>query len=99
MVAERVEVTSRRAGGEEAWCWASEGQGSYTLAPASRAEPGTDIVLHMKADAEEFLEPFRLQAVIRKWADHITIPITVAQDGKDEPATRAPRSGASRNPR
>ncbi|MHB0696958.1 molecular chaperone HtpG, partial [Roseomonas mucosa] len=86
MVAERVEVTSRRAGGEEAWCWASEGQGSYTLAPASRAEPGTDIVLHMKADAEEFLEPFRLQAVIRKWADHITIPITVAQDGKDEPA-------------
>ncbi|MHB0706203.1 molecular chaperone HtpG, partial [Roseomonas mucosa] len=86
MVAERVEVTSRHAGGEEAWCWASEGQGSYTLAPASRAEPGTDIVLHMKADAEEFLEPFRLQAVIRKWADHITIPITVAQDGKDEPA-------------
>ena len=86
MVAERVEVTSRRAGSEEAWCWASEGQGSYTLAPASRAEPGTDIVLHMKADAEEFLEPFRLQAIIRKWADHITIPITVAQDGKDEPA-------------
>ena len=86
MVAERVEVTSRRAGGEEAWCWASEGQGSYTLAPASRAEPGTDIVLHMKADAEEFLEPFRLQAVIRKWADHITIPITVARDGQDEPA-------------
>lgn len=86
MVADRVEVTSRRAGGEEAWCWASEGQGSYTLAPAERAEPGTDIVLHMKADAEEFLEPFRLQAIIRKWADHITIPITVARDGQDEPA-------------
>jgi molecular chaperone HtpG len=86
MVAERVEVTSRRTGTEEAWCWASEGQGSYTIAPATRTEPGTDIVLHMKADAEEFLEPFRLQAIIRKWADHITIPITVARDGQDEPA-------------
>jgi molecular chaperone HtpG len=86
MVAERVEVTSRRAGSDEAWVWASEGQGAYTLAPGSRAEPGTDIVLHIKADAEEFLEPSRLQAIIRKWADHITIPITVARDGVDEPA-------------
>jgi molecular chaperone HtpG len=51
-----------------------------------RDEAGTDVVLHMKADAEEFLEPFRLTAIIRKWADHITIPITVARDGKDEPA-------------
>ncbi len=86
MVAERVEVTSRRAGTEEAWCWASAGKGEYTLAPAERAEPGTDIVLHMKADAEEFLEPFRLQAIIRKWADHITIPITVTRDGTEEAA-------------
>ncbi len=86
MVAERVEVTSRRAGAEEAWRWASEGKGEYTLAPAERAEAGTDIVLHMKADAEEFLEPHRLQAIIRKWADHITIPITVTRDGTDEPA-------------
>ncbi|MBP0445920.1 molecular chaperone HtpG [Roseomonas sp. SSH11] len=86
MVAERVEVTSRRAGSEEAWLWASEGRGDYTLAPATRAEPGTDIVLHIKADADEFLEPFRLQAIIRKWADHITIPIIVVRDGKDEPA-------------
>ncbi|TCH98247.1 molecular chaperone HtpG [Roseococcus sp. SYP-B2431] len=86
MVADRVEVTSRRAGTEEAWVWASEGKGDYTLAPATREEAGTDIVLHMKSDAEEFLEPWRLQAIIRKWADHIAIPITVAQDGKDEPA-------------
>jgi molecular chaperone HtpG len=86
MVADRVEVTSRRAGTEEAWTWASEGKGDYTLAPAAREDAGTDIVLHMKSDAEEFLEPFRLQAIIRKWADHITIPITVTRDGKDEPA-------------
>ncbi|MGK7867627.1 molecular chaperone HtpG [Falsiroseomonas sp. E2-1-a20] len=86
MVADRIEVTSRRAGREEAWVWASEGKGDYTLAPGARAEAGTDIVLHMKPDAGEFLEPHRLQAIIRKWADHITIPITVARDGVDEPA-------------
>ena len=83
MVADRVEVTSRAAGSEEAWLWASEGQGDYTLAPAERAEAGTTIVLHMKADAEEYLEPYRLETVIRKWADHITVPIMVARDGKD----------------
>ncbi len=86
MVAERVEVTSRQAGSEEAWIWASEGQGAFTLTPATRAEPGTDIVLHTKGDAGEFLESIRLHTIIRKWADHITVPITIAQDGKDEPA-------------
>ena len=86
MVAERVEVTSRAAGSEEAWTWASEGAGDYTLAPATREQPGTTIVLHVRADAEEFLEPFRLETIVRKWADHITVPITVARDGKDVPA-------------
>jgi molecular chaperone HtpG len=65
MVADRVEVTSRKAGTEEA---------------------GTSIVLHMKADAGEYLEPTRIEAIVRKWADHITLPITIARDGKDEPA-------------
>ena len=83
MVADRVEVTSRAAGSEEAWLWASEGKGDYTLAPAERDQPGTTIVLHIKSDADEFLEPYRLETIIRKWADHITVPITVARDGKD----------------
>ena len=86
MVADRVEVTSRKAGSEEAFTWASEGAGQFTLAHAAREQPGTDIVLHMKSDASEYLEPMRLETVIRKWADHITLPITVARDGKDEPA-------------
>ena len=83
MVADRVEVTSRAAGSEEAWVWASEGKGDYTLAPAEREAAGTTIVLHMKADAEEYLEPHKLESIVRKWADHITVPITVARDGKD----------------
>ncbi len=86
MVADRVEVTSRRAGADAAWVWASEGGGSFTLAPGERAEPGTSILLHMKEDAAEFLEPIRLETIVRKWADHITIPIVIAADGQDKPA-------------
>jgi molecular chaperone HtpG len=86
MVADRVEVTSRKAGHEEAWTWASEGGGEFTIAPATRGEPGTDIVLHVKADADEFLEPSRLETIVRKWADHVTVPITIARDGEDRAA-------------
>ena len=86
MVADRVEVTSRKAGSDEAFTWASEGAGEFTLSPAERATPGTDILLRIKPDADEYLEPMRLQTIIRKWADHVTLPITVAQDGKDETA-------------
>jgi len=85
MVADRVEVTSRKAGTDEAFTWSSDGSG-FTVAPGTRETAGTDIVLHMKSDAEEYLEPFRLGAVVRKWADHITVPISIAQDGKDQPA-------------
>jgi molecular chaperone HtpG len=101
MVADRVEVTSRKAGSEEAFTWASEGSGQFTLAPAEREAAGTDVVLHMKSDASEYLEPMRLETVIRKWADHITLPITVTRDGKDEPANegtalwRKPKSEVS----
>ncbi len=86
MVADRVEVTSRKAGSDEAFTWASEGAGEFTLGPATREQAGTDVVLHIKSDASEYLEPVRLETVIRKWADHITLPITVARDGKDQPA-------------
>jgi molecular chaperone HtpG len=83
MVADRVTVTSRHAGSEEAWSWESEGQGSFTLAPAERSEPGTSIVMHVKADADEYLEPIRLEHIVRKWADHITLPIAIMRDGEE----------------
>ena len=79
MVADLVEVTSRKAGGEEAWTWSSQGRGQFTMQAAHRAEAGTTIVLHMKTDADEYLEPIRIETVVRKWADHITIPVMVAQ--------------------
>ncbi|MBW4023420.1 MAG: molecular chaperone HtpG [Proteobacteria bacterium] len=86
MVSDRVEVVSRRAGSDEAWSWRSEGRGSFEVAPAERATTGTDVILHIKGDAEEFLEPFRLQSIIRKWADHISVPIRLMRDGKAETA-------------
>jgi molecular chaperone HtpG len=86
MVADRVEVISRRAGQDEAWSWRSDGRGSFDVSPATRETAGTDIVLHIKSDADEFLDPFRLQSIIRKWADHIAVPIKLVRDGKAEPA-------------
>ena len=101
MVADRVEVTSRKAGSEEAFTWASDGAGQFTITPGTRETAGTDIVLHMKSDADEFLDPIRLEAIVRKWADHVTLPITIARDGKDLPANegtalwRKPRAEVS----
>ncbi len=86
MVADRVDVTSRRAGSDEAWTWSSEGGGSFTLSPGERGESGTSITLQMKEDASEFLEPIRLETIVRKWADGITVPIVIATDGEDKPA-------------
>ncbi len=87
MVADQVEVTSRKAGAEEAWEWASDGKGTYTLKTAERLEAGTTVVLHVKADAEEFLEPLRIKTVIRKWADHVALPIELEEDGNFAPVT------------
>ncbi len=103
MVADRVEVTSRKAGTDPegsgaAFTWASDGRGAFTLAAGERAQPGTTIVLHMKADADEYLDPHRLEAIVRKWADHVTIPVMIARDGQDFAANegtalwRKPRS-------
>jgi molecular chaperone HtpG len=87
MVADEVEVVSRKAGAHEAWAWVSAGRGQYTLSPATRESAGTTITLKLKPDAADFLEPFRLKTIIRKWADNITIPIELEEDGKFEPVT------------
>ncbi len=87
MVADKVEVISAKAGEAQAWEWISDGRGKYTLKNAERAAPGTTILLHVKPDAEEYLEPIRLKTIIRKWADHITLPVEIEEDGKFEAVT------------
>ena len=100
IVAERVEVLSRRAGADdgESVRWASSGDGSYTLEPAEKEARGTTITLTLKPDEKEFLESYRVSALIRKYSDHIAFPVTLGTAGKkdefddsvsDEPINKA----------
>jgi len=86
MVTDNVRVISRRAGADESWCWQSDGVGDYSLSPAERAERGTDIIIHIKDDAKEFLEEFRIRSIIKTYSDHIAIPIilTLTRDGEEK---------------
>jgi molecular chaperone HtpG len=79
MVADRIEVTSRRAGSAEAWTWRSSGGEGFEIAPAEPqpdALPhGTEIVLHLKEDAKRYLDPQEIERVVRRNSDHIQFPI------------------------
>lgn len=80
MVADCVTVTSRRFDSDEAYEWRSKGAAGYTVEPAEKAERGTEIRLHIKADTEdekyeEFLNPYRLQGLVKKYSDYIRYPI------------------------
>jgi molecular chaperone HtpG len=86
MIADKVEVTSRRAGADEAWIWTSDGLGEFTIAEAEREGRGTTIVIHLKADEDEWLEESRLQTIVKKYSDHIALPIMLAIDDGEETA-------------
>ena len=77
IVADRVTLTTRRAGlgAEHGVRWESTGGGEYTLETLERAERGTEVVLHLRADEDEFLDGWRLRAILRKFSDHIALPI------------------------
>ena len=83
MVADKVEVLTRKAGESTGWLWTSDGLGEYTVAPAEKATRGTIITLHLKKDAKEFLEKQRLQTIVRTYSDHIPFPV-VFVEGEDE---------------
>ena len=92
MVAERVEVVSRKAGKAEAWHWESDGKGSFTVAPAEGEHGrGTAVTLHLRKDAKEFLETARLRHIIKRYSDHIALPIVLAggDDGAGETVNAA----------
>jgi molecular chaperone HtpG len=83
MVADRVDVVSRRAGEAEAWRWASEGLGEFTIGEAERDGRGTTVTLHVRDDEDEFLQPGALRGIVKTYSDHIALPI-VFVDGDDE---------------
>jgi len=78
IVAGKMDVISRRAGAAEAFMWSSDGSGSFTVSPAGERPRGTSIVLHLKDDALEFLEDWKIESVVRTYSDHIAHPIMLS---------------------
>ena len=81
IVADRVVVNTRGAdcSEDEAICWTSEGEDSFTIDPISKAQRGTEIILHLKDDALDFADDFRLRAIVRKYSDHIGVPVKMLE--------------------
>jgi molecular chaperone HtpG len=83
IVADRVEVQSRRAGlADDAGVrWESSADGQFTVETITRAERGTTVVLHLKDDAKEFLDSWRLRSLVRRYSDHIAFPVRMPKEG------------------
>ncbi|CAM3601840.1 molecular chaperone HtpG [Pseudomonas wadenswilerensis] len=93
IVADKVDVFSRRAGlpAAEGVHWSSKGEGDFEVATIDKAERGTRIVLHLKKGEEEFADGWRLRNIVKKYSDHIALPIELpkqveAAEGEDKPA-------------
>ena len=77
IIADKVTLTTRRAGATEAVRWASSGEGDFTLENVEKSSRGTEVVLHLRAEEDEFLNDWKLKTIIRKYSDHITLPIVM----------------------
>jgi len=84
IVADRVEVFTRRAGlpAGEGVRWASSADGEFTVETVERTERGTAVVLHLKEDAKEFLDTWRLRSLVRRYSDHIAFPVRMPKEGE-----------------
>ena len=86
IVADRVTVNTRRAGSEAAVRWTSDGEGRYTLADIETRPRGTEIILHLREDQDEFLEPMRLRHIVKRYSDHIALPVRMRKaDDEGQP--------------
>jgi molecular chaperone HtpG len=86
VVAERVTLVTRRAGlaAEQGVSWESDGAGEYTLETVEKATRGTDVILHLREGESELLDGYRLRTIIRKYSDHIMVPILMLRDKQDK---------------
>ncbi|MGD0629661.1 MAG: molecular chaperone HtpG [Terracidiphilus sp.] len=75
MVADRVEVTSRKAGEEKAWRWVSDGTSGFEIEPAERAVAGTTVLIHFNEEGKQYANGWRLQEIVKKYSNHIAFPI------------------------
>jgi molecular chaperone HtpG len=85
MVADRIEVITRRAGDPPTAgvCWESAGEGEFTVEPCEKADRGTRVVLHLRADEQRFADGFVLRALVRRYSDHIAVPVRMRAEDKD----------------
>lgn len=86
IVSDRVTVTSRRAGrpASEGVRWESGGEGEFTVETVEVEARGTEVVLHLREEEDEFLDRYRLRSIVRKYSDHVSIPILMPGEGKAE---------------
>jgi len=86
IVADRVELTTRRAGtgSEHGVRWSSGGEGEYALEVVDKPERGTEVVLHLRDEHKEFADGWRLRSIIRKYSDHITFPVEMRKENAGE---------------
>ncbi|OYZ41696.1 MAG: molecular chaperone HtpG, partial [Methylotenera sp. 24-45-7] len=77
IIADKVTLTTRRAGATEAVRWESAGEGDFTLEDVEKTDRGTEIVLHLRDGEDDFLNDWKLKSIIRKYSDHITLPIVM----------------------
>ncbi len=93
MVADKVEVLSKKAGTNKSWKWISDGKSGYNIEKGEKTNSGTELILHLKKDAKEFLEGTRIQFVVRKYSDHISYPVKMLEvskkDAKEETINEA----------
>jgi molecular chaperone HtpG len=90
MVADKVTVTTRRAGEDTAWRWFSEGTGEFTVEESAQGTRGTSVELHLKRGMNEYLETDRLRGIVKTYSDHIALPIDfIAGDGEAETVNAA----------
>ncbi len=81
MIADHVEVISRKAGQEQSYSWSSKGAGEYSIDQSSRAGRGTDIIISVKEGDDDYLDHFRLKHIIKTYSDHINVPIYFEHNG------------------
>ena len=83
MVADKVDVSTKKAGEDEAWLWTSDGQSGYEISKDVRKEPGTTITLYLNEEGKEFASRWRVENLVKKYSDHIDFPIFLTYDEID----------------
>ncbi|MBM4205390.1 MAG: molecular chaperone HtpG [Gammaproteobacteria bacterium] len=98
IVADEVEVITRAAGQPDAVCWKSKGEDQFSVDASERAGRGTSVILHLKSESKEFADGYRLRTIVRRYSDHIAVPVRMLEEkvdsgekGEEKEETEAPK--------